>query len=169
MAKARTQAGRNPIKKNAAKVVVDVEKTGEAIVNELGDHYDKLRGKVAQFAKTVSETTVAVKDKVTSQETRDQLAELVDDVEAAGVYVVGQINDRFGKLKVRVVNAINALTASAEKEAGKMKAARKKPAKRPVKRAVAKKKTTAKVATRRKVTSRKKTTARKAVMKRRRG
>ena len=111
---------------NSRSLIDDLERSGEAIATEVVKHLQTVRVKVVDAAHTVSDKTLAVKDKVTGEETRKRLLELADDVEEGGKYVLEQLTEIVGALHKRVTDTVEGLTKMAPKRAPVKKKAKKK-------------------------------------------
>ena len=134
------------LKHTAAGLLEEVEKAGEVVLSEIKESFDFLSGKVADTAKYAAETTIAVKDKVTTE----QLQALLKEVEDVGEGLLQGISGRFETLRDSV------LKPAAKKKATKKKAAKKKAAKKKAaKKKAAKKKAAKKKAAKKKVTKKK--------------
>jgi len=131
--KARPGVG-DTLKHTASGLLDEVEKAGEVVLGEIKDSFDFLSGKVADTAKYAAETTIAVKDKVTTE----QLQALLKEVEDVGEGLLQGISGRFETLRDTLLKPA-AKKKAAKKKAAKKKAAKKKAAK---KRVAAKKKKT---------------------------
>lgn len=149
--------------KDTALVVVDeVEKAGGVVLEEIRSSFEFIGGKVADTAKSAADTTVAVKDKVTSKEVTDQLHGLVRDVEEVGESLLNVITSHFDSLRKTVSKPVK--KKAVKKKASKKKTAKKKTAgrkKAAVKKKPARKKAARKTAVKKKAAGRKKATVRK--------
>ena len=157
------------IRGTALEVVDEIEKAGGVVLGEIRSSFDFIGDKVTTAAKAAAGTTVAVKDRVTSQEVTDQLHELVQDVEDAGASLMHAITGQFESLRKSIAKAPKATRPrktkkKAVKKKAKKKAVRKKAAKKTVKKKATRKKAVKKKATRKKA-ARKKTTRKKATRK----
>ena len=141
------------IKNKSAKIIKDMEDAGETILKELSEQYGKVRSKVTEYAHSAANTTAAVTEKVTSQETRDRLSELAEDVEAAGEKILQQMNERITDLRNRVAASIDGFRSPPQKKSPRKKVSKKKA----VKKKVTKKKTANKKVTQKKAPVKKKT------------
>jgi len=119
---------------NSRSLIDDLERSGEAIATEVVKHLQTVRVKVVDAAHTVSDKTLAVKDKVTGEETRKRLLELADDVEEGGKYVLEQLTEIVGALHKRVTDTVEGLTKMAPKRAPVKKKAKKKTKKKKAKK-----------------------------------
>ena len=96
----KASAGVSDTLKNTALGVVDeVEKASGVVIGEIRNSFEFIGGKVADTAKVAADTTVAVKDKVTSKEVTDQLYGLLKDVEEVGESLVDVITSHFDSLR----------------------------------------------------------------------
>jgi hypothetical protein len=181
-------ASEKSVKEKAAQVLKDLEKTGEAMLAELAEQYAKVKHKAGELAENVSEsvadTTHQIQTKVAGEETKQQLRNLVHQVEESGRAARERFSVRMEDLSQRVANAIESLKTptqpkkkkSAKKKVTKKKVAKKKVAgkktavgnktarKKAVKKKASKKKATQKKSTK-KQASKKKGGKKKAVMK----
>lgn len=141
-------ASEKSVKEKAAQVLKDLENTGEAMLAELAEQYAKVKHKVGEMAENVSDSVVEktheLQAKVTSEERKEQLRNLIQQVEDAGRTARERFTVRMDDLSQRVANAIESLKTPTQpkKKATKKKATKKKVAKKKV----AKKKTTGKKA-----------------------
>ena len=146
------------VKEKAAQVLKDLEKTSEVMLAELAEQYTKVKHKVGEMAESVSDkvvdTTHDFKEKVTSEDTKEQLKNLIQHVEESSQMARKRFNERMGDLSQRVANAIESLKTPtkpkkkkttkkkvAKKKAVKKKSARKKTVKKKSKKKSARKKT----------------------------
>jgi len=152
-------ASEKSVKEKAAQVLKDLEKTGEAMLAELAEQYGKVKHKVGEIAENVSDTVVdkthEIHAKVTSEETKEQLRNLVQQVEEAGRTAHERFSTRMDDLSQRVANAIVSLktptTPKKKKSAAQKKVAKKKTiSKKAAKKTVAKKKAAKKKAVKKK-------------------
>ena len=146
-------ASEKSVKEKAAQVLKDLEKTSEAMLAEMAEQYAKVKHKAGEMAENVSESVVdkthEIQAKVTSEETKQQLRNLIQQVEESGRTAREGFSVRMDDLSQRVANAIESLKTptkpkkkkTARKKAVKKKAAKKKTAKKKVakKKAVKKK------------------------------
>ena len=148
-------ASEKSVKEKAAQVLKDLEKTGEAMMAELAEQYAKVKHKVGEIAENVSGTVVdkthEFQSKVTSEETKEQLRNLVRQVEETGRTARERMSARMDDLSQRVANAIESLKTPTQPK--KKKTAKKKVAKKKV----ASKKTAKKKAAKKKVVKKKST------------
>ena len=165
------------LRDTALGVVDEVEKASGVVLEEIKSSFEFIGGKVADTAKTAADTTIAVKDKVTSKEVTDQLHGLVKDVEEVGDSLLNVITSHFDSLRKTVAKPVKKTRKKAvKKKAGKKKTAKKKTAtrkkaavrKKPARKKVTRKKTVKKKAVARKKPARKKT-VRKAPAKKKTG
>ena len=137
------------IKSAAMDVVDEVEKAGGVVLGEIRNSFQFISTKVTDTAKSAADTTIAVKDKVTSKEVTDQLYGLLQDVEEVGESLVKVIGEHFQSLRRTLASSpqeVSAEAAAKRKPVAKKKAGtRKKLASK--KKAGVKKKATAKKAT----------------------
>ena len=158
-------ASEKSVKEKAAQVLKDLEKTGEAMLAELAEQYAKVKHKVGEVAENVSGTVVdkthEFQTKVTSEETKEQLRNLIQQVEDAGRTARERFSDRMDDLSQRVANAIESLKTPTQPKKKKKKTAQKKAAKKQSsqkkasKKKVTKKKTGAKKAAKKKAVKKK--------------
>lgn len=148
----KNKTNKTSAKNKGAKIIKEMEDAGETILKELGEQYGKVRNKVTEYAHSVADTTAAVTEKVTGQETRDRLSVLAEDVEAAGEKILHQMNERITDLRNRVAASIEGFRSPPAKKAAKKKVLKKKAAKKKV----AKKKATKKKAVQKKSPAKKK-------------
>ena len=152
------------LKDTALGVVDEVEKAGGVVLGEIRNSFDFIGDKVTSTARVAADTTVAVKDRVTSQEVTDQLHELVRDVEDAGASLIKVINSHFESLRKSIAKAPKPKKPKKPKKTGKKAAKKKSASKKAAKKKAVRKKTTRKKATAKKATA-KKATAKKATRK----
>jgi hypothetical protein len=142
------------IKSAAMDVVDEVEKAGGVVLGEIRNSFQFISTKVTDTAKSAADTTIAVKDKVTSKDVTDQLYGLLQDVEEVGESLVKVIGQHFQSLRRTLASSpqeVSAEAAAKRKPVAKKKAvARKKLGTK--KKAVVTKKATAKKATATKTT-----------------
>jgi ABC-type transporter Mla subunit MlaD len=151
-------ASEKSVKEKAAQVLKDLEKTSEAMLAELAEQYAKVKHKVGEMAENVSESvadkTHEFQAKVSSDETKEQLRNLIQQVEDAGRTARERFNARMDDLSQRVANAIESLktpTKPKKKKTNKKKVAKKKTAsKTAAKKTATKKKATKKKAVKKK-------------------
>ncbi|MBI1424277.1 MAG: hypothetical protein GC149_12475 [Gammaproteobacteria bacterium] len=150
-------ASEKSVKEKAAQVLRDLEKTSETILAELTEQYSKVKHKVGEMAETVSgkavKTTNDLKEKVAGDETREQLRNLIQQVEESGKTARQRFNESMADLGQRVANAIESLktpTTPKKKTTARKKVSKKKPAKKKsVTKKAASKKTAKKTSTKR--------------------
>jgi hypothetical protein len=153
--KKRSAATRSP---KAKQLLDEVEHTGEKVIDDVGGYLGVIRDKIAHLAHSVSETTVAARDRVVGEQTRQQLYDLLEEIEDVGVRVSKDVRGRVNTLYQRAVSTVETLRRPAPaKKAAKKKAAKKKAAKKKA----TKKKATKKKATKKKA-AKKKTAKKKA-------
>jgi hypothetical protein len=166
--KAKKKAGKatagvgSTIRQTATGLLDEVEKAGEVVLAEIKDSFEFISGKVADTARYAAETTVAVKDKVTTQ----QLQTLLKEVEEVGEGLAQGIAGRFESLRSSLLKT----GSSAKPKKAKKKVAKKRTAKKRVvarKKAVVKKKAAAKkkTAVKKKAAKKKSAAKRKVVAK----
>jgi ABC-type transporter Mla subunit MlaD len=128
-----SMASEKSVKEKAAQVLSDLEKTSEAILTELAAQYSKVKQKAGEIAETVSEkavkTTHDIKEKVTGDETKEQLRSLIQQVEESSKSARLRFTERMEDLSQRVANAIESLKTPTKP--AKKKSAAKKKASRP--------------------------------------
>ena len=156
-------ASEKSVKEKAAQVLKDLEKTGEAMLAELAEQYAKVKHKAGEMAESVSGTVVdkthEIQAKVAGEETKQQLRNLIQQVEESGRTARERFSVRMEDLSQRVANAIVSLKTptkpkkkkSAKKTVAKKKTISKKTAKKKAaKKALSKKKATKKQAVKKK-------------------
>ena len=162
------------LRDTALGVVDEVEKASGVVLEEIKSSFEFIGGKVADTAKTAADTTIAVKDKVTSKEVTDQLHGLVKDVEEVGDSLLNVITSHFDSLRKTVAKPVKKTRKKAvKKKAGKKKVSKKKTAKKKtatrkkaaVRKKPARKKVTRKKAVKKKAVARKKPARKKTVRK----
>ncbi len=165
-------ASEKSVKEKAAQVLKDLEKTGEAILAELAEQYAKVKHKAGEMAENVSgsvvDTTHEIQAKVTSEETKQQLRNLIQQVEDSGRTAREGFSVRMDDLSQRVANAIESLktpTQPKKKKSVKKKVAQEKSTKKKSTRKKVAKKKTAKKKTVKKKSSKKKATSKKSTKK----
>ena len=175
-------ASEKSVKEKAAQVLKDLEKTSEAVLAELAEQYAKVKHKAGELAENVSESVVdrthQIQEKVAGEETRQQLRNLVHQIEESSRAARERFSIRMEDFSQRVANAIESLKTptqpkkkpSVKKKAAAKKSATKKAAKKSAtKKKVAKKKSVKKQATKKqalkKKTSKKKAAKTKVVRK----
>ena len=155
-------ASEKSVKEKAAQVLKDLEKTSEAMLAELAEQYAKVKHKAGEMAENVSEsvvdTTHQIQEKVAGEETKQQLRNLIQQVEESGRTARESFSVRMDDLSQRVANAIESLKTPTQPK--KKKSAKKKVAK---KKLIRKKSTRKKVAKKKAIS--KKTAKKKAVKK----
>ena len=161
-------ASEKSVKEKAAQVLKDLEITGEAVLAELAEQYAKVKHKAGEIAGSVSESVVdkthEIQEKVTGEETKQQLRNLIQQVEESGRTAREGFSARMDDLSQRVANAIESLktpTQPKKKKSSKKKVAQKKSArkkatgKKTTKKKAVKKKSSKKKATKKQATSKK--------------
>ena len=130
-------ASEKSVKEKAAQVLKDLEKTGEAMLAELAEQYAKVKHKAGEMAENMSESVVdkthEFHEKVTGEETKQQLRNLVQQIEESGRTAREGFSVRMEDLSQRVANAIESLktpTQPKKKTSAKKKVARKKSTKK---------------------------------------
>lgn len=154
-AKKKVKAGedvRGFFSATATDVIKEVEKASNVVMREIRDSFDFLSTKATDTVRYTAATTKAVRDRVTSKETVEQLQGLLGDIEEAGESLLNVIGNSFDALKSTVISGGDGRKApTRKKSAAKRSTTRKKTA--------ARRKTTAKKATVRKTTARRKAPA----------
>ena len=165
-------ASEKSVKEKAAQVLKDLEKTGEAILAELAEQYAKVKSKASDMAENVSgsvaDKTHEIQTKVTGEETKEQLRNLVKQVEDASRTARERFSTRMEDLSQRVANAIVSLktpTKPKKKKPAQKKVAKKKTATKKTTQKKAAKKTATKKKIAKKKTAKKKIAKKKAVKK----
>lgn len=170
-------ASEKSVKEKAAQVLKDLEKTGEAMLAELAEQYAKVKHKASDMAENVSESVVdkthEIHAKVTSEETKQQLRNLIHQIEESSQTARERFSVRMDDLSQRVANAIESLKTptqpkkkkSAKKKVAKKKSTRKKVASKKTARKKAVKKNSSKKKATKKKTGKKKAAKKKAVRK----
>jgi len=150
-------------KEKATQVLNDLEKTTEAILAELAEQYAKVKHRVGEMAESVSgkvvDKTHEFQEKVTSDETKEQLKNLIHHVEETSQAARQSFTEKMEDLSQRVANAIESLKTPTKPKKNKTthkKAATKKSAKKKVARKKTGKKRVAKKKSNKKKTVRKK-------------
>ena len=165
-------ASEKSVKEKAAQVLKDLEKTGETMLAELAEQYAKVKHKAGEVAENVSEsvvdTTHQIQEKVAGEETKQQLRNLIHQIEESGRTARQGFSVRMDDLSQRVANAIESLktpTQPKKKKSAKKKAAGKKAAKKKATKKKTSKKKSSKKKTTKKKASKKKTGKKKAAKK----
>jgi len=156
-------ASEKSVKEKAAQVLKDLEKTGEAMLAELAEQYAKVKHKAGEIAENVSgsvaDKTHQIQAKVAGEETKQQLRNLIQQVEESGRTARERFSVRMDDLSQRVANAIESLktpTQPKKKKSAKKKLAKKKAVKKKSsKKKATKKKTGKKKAAKKKVARKK--------------
>ena len=170
MAPANGESNKESIKARAKKVMDDLEKTGEVLLEEINEQYAKVKQKVSHYANNVADSTSSVTERL-GGEARDRLSELVDDMEVTGTNLKASFNTRFDALREQLASTLEAMSKAtkpktkpkkktkkkvAKKQTAKKKVVKKKVAKKTAKKKVAKKKSAKKKAAKKKTATRKK-------------
>ncbi len=134
--------------------VNEVEKTANAIIDEVKQLFDSLTGKVSTIAGAAADATTSVAEKV-SNEPAELLKDLLQDVKEAGEASLKTIGEKFDGLKASVLKSTP--QAPVKKKVAKKAAAKKKVAKK----AAAKKKVAKKASAKKPLASKKKAVTKK--------